>query len=870
MAVSPVHDSTGTIICKKLKRKIATPEDSKAKYRNAIWEAKRRLVEQRLMNLDHADQTEESIPDETAIVVPKDSPTNDVNTSVGVSSSTMERAQEVQSNLSQKFPSFIKLMLKSHVSGGFWLFLELISGRARDVHLYSSSSITRRRVGRTDPMCSLPTITDPIISPAAESPPLEPIRTILEHLVASVARVEARMDEYEHRPPPTLPPPRPEPKPPHNRPRSHPLDAATFAQPLSVVSVAVPQQSSSGAWTSDPWPGFGNHLSSGDLPPSSRPQPTSWDLPPASRQQHTSQWGQPPSSHNPTALEPWGNRFPDLHVPTGHPSWEPAGHRHQASLPAAEYHSWVHQQLPPQPVLDQPSPPFSAVSVATAPFIDINEGFRPNPSGASGSRRTGPADRLIQQELQSMWDLPPASRPHSAWDKWENRFSEPYVYSGGSSWDPPGQRQPACMDEYDRRPSSSRLPNQPEPDPPYTRVNHRPMDVNVPHIPPFSAISSATPSYIDPYSQPQYYTDPYTDPYYENIVSERSTSSAEEVVSGELYNLPENGDLPAIQEENVHVSKNVVEARDEAEPVIENPTIIDEAPKKSYAPIARHLKVHIVRERSFTENAGVAGLPNLCLNAGPIKEVKLEEEVLITKTARKCLKLICAENGNKINDIHPSEAASVDENDYPSTESMNAIRFSESVVSFKDVKGFTDFSIHVDGLMIDAEIPLHLRGEYYEICRSQNKFLHENLMKGFNTKLAAGMISETINIAGAIRAVTDATADHLHNWDTTLKAFEDLGMEVGFLRARIDKLLSISRKAQATIKLKRQERAEAKEETRRLNIKLLDVKVRIQNLDAEIDGLVKKNEEQSYIFREVLLLHGEKGFLLLSCSTYVC
>lgn len=231
--------------------------------------------------------------------------------------------------------------------------------------------------------------------------------------------------------------------------------------------------------------------------------------------------------------------------------------------------------------------------------------------------------------------------------------------------------------------------------------------------------------------------------------------------------------------------------------------------------------------------------------------VKLEEEVLITKTARKCLKLISTENGDKINDINPSEAASVDDNDYSSTESMNAIRFSESVVSFKDVKSFKDFSIHVDGLMIDAEIPLHLRNKYYEICRSQNKFLHENLMKGFNTKLAAGMISETINIAGAIRAATDAAADHLRNWDTTLKAFEDLGMEVGFLRARIDKLLSISREAQATIKLKRQERAEAKEETRRLNIKLLDAKVRIQNLDDEIDGLVKKNEEQSYIFREV-------------------
>ncbi|XP_047977163.1 B3 domain-containing protein Os01g0234100-like isoform X2 [Salvia hispanica] len=451
MAVSPVHDSTGAIICKKLKRKIATPEESKAKHNNAIWENKRRLVEQRLMNLDHTHQTEESIPDETAIVVhrPKDSPTNDVNTSVGVSSSAMERAQEVKANLSRKYPSFIKLMLKSHVSGGFWLGL-----------------------------------------------------------------------------------------------------------PKNFCVAHLPKQD-------------------------------------------------------------------EIVVLVGENEYE------------------------------------------------YSTRYLMEKTGLSGGWRT--------------------------------------------------------------------------------------------------------------------------------------FSIAHKLLAGDVlvYQLIE----------------------------------------------PRKLKVHIVRES--TENVGVASLPNLSLNAEPIKEVKQEEEVLITKTARKCLKLICAENGNKINDIHPSEGASVDDNDYSSTESMNAIRFSESVVSFKEIKGFADFSIHVDGLMIDSEIPLHLRTKYYEICRSQNKFLHENLMKGFNAKLAAGMISETINIAGAIRAATDAAADHLHNWDTTLKAFEDLGMEVGFLRARIDKLLSISREAQAAIKLKRQERAEAKEETRRLNIKLLDVKVRIQNLDAEIDGLVKKNEEQSYIFGEV-------------------
>ncbi|XP_042020441.1 B3 domain-containing protein Os01g0234100-like [Salvia splendens] len=453
MAVSPVHDSTGTIICKKLKRKIATPEESKAKHRNAIWETKRRLVEQRLMNLDHAHQTqEESIPVETAIIVhrPKESPT-DVNTNVGVSSSPMERAQEVQANLSPKFPSFIKLMLKSHVSGGFWL-------------------------GLPKNFC------------VAHLPKHDEIVVLVGE------------NEYEY-----------------------------------TTRYLVEKTGLSGGW--------------------------------------------------------------------------------------------------------------------------------------------------------------------------------------------------------------------------------------------------------------------------------RTFSIAHKLLAGDVlvYQLIE----------------------------------------------PRKLKVHILRERSFTENVEVGSLPNLSLNTEPIKKVKLEEEVLITKTARKCLKLISAENGNKINDINPNEAASVDGNDYSSTESMNAIRFSESVVSFKDVKCFKDFSIHVDGLMIDAEIPLHLRTKYYEICRSQNNFLHENLMKGFNTKLAAGMISETINIAGAIRAATDAATDHLHNWDTTLKAFEDLGMEVGFLRARIGNLLSIYREAQATIKLKRQERAEAKEETRRLNIKLLDVKVRIQNLDAEIDGLVKKNEEQSYIFREV-------------------
>lgn len=43
------------------------------------------------------------------------------HSSVDVNSSAMLRAAEVQANLPCQFPSFVKYMLPSHVSGGFWL-----------------------------------------------------------------------------------------------------------------------------------------------------------------------------------------------------------------------------------------------------------------------------------------------------------------------------------------------------------------------------------------------------------------------------------------------------------------------------------------------------------------------------------------------------------------------------------------------------------------------------------------------------------------------------------------------------------------------------------------------------------------------------
>lgn len=47
-----------------------------------------------------------------------------------VRNAVMEQAKDIQANLDPQFPSFIKFMLRSHVTGGFWLvnyFLSILA-----------------------------------------------------------------------------------------------------------------------------------------------------------------------------------------------------------------------------------------------------------------------------------------------------------------------------------------------------------------------------------------------------------------------------------------------------------------------------------------------------------------------------------------------------------------------------------------------------------------------------------------------------------------------------------------------------------------------------------------------------------------------
>ncbi|KAJ0076915.1 hypothetical protein Patl1_36154 [Pistacia atlantica] len=97
--------------------------------------------------------------------------------------------------------------------------------------------------------------------------------------------------------------------------------------------------------------------------------------------------------------------------------------------------------------------------------------------------------------------------------------------------------------------------------------------------------------------------------------------------------------------------------------------------------------------------------------------------------------------------------------------------------------------------------------------------------------LAAGMISETINIADAIRASKITTSE-------------------SFLQTRLDQLMNLASEPKRS-KQARLERAEAEEEKRILEMKLLEVRETIKKLDAKIETLGVNTDSLQVKFQEV-------------------
>jgi hypothetical protein len=137
-----------------------------------------------------------------------------------------------------------------------------------------------------------------------------------------------------------------------------------------------------------------------------------------------------------------------------------------------------------------------------------------------------------------------------------------------------------------------------------------------------------------------------------------------------------------------------------------------------------------------------------------------------------------------------AEEESSDEDEDSEVTPSSSNTFSDNT-DFDAVKSFADFNIILDDLVIDRELlPGHLRRKYYQLCCDRKMFLHRHLMKPINPVLAAGVISQTVDIAQGIRTsyASSSFLEDLAFWKTTLEALEGLGMDIAFLRKRVDDL----------------------------------------------------------------------------------
>ncbi|CAK9150780.1 unnamed protein product [Ilex paraguariensis] len=273
-------------------------------------------------------------------------------------------------------------------------------------------------------------------------------------------------------------------------------------------------------------------------------------------------------------------------------------------------------------------------------------------------------------------------------------------------------------------------------------------------------------------------------------------------------------------------------------------------------------KVYIVRANDLTEIDGAIGLLTLDAVAKPLNIGWQEKDMIICETAGEKWPVSLPLDSHRDSiqekgmmaldaDFTPAADLSGNDSDDFGSEVFDGIRFSDTDVDFKEVKCIEDFNISVDGLIINSVIPIHLRTKYYELCCSQKSYLHNNLLKGLNCNLVAGIISETVNIADAIKACKLSTSrDSFEAWDKTLKGFEALGMAVGFLRARLNRLVILSYETPMVIESKRLERMQAEEEMRTLEEKLSNMKGRIRTLHVEIESLKVPDERSELTFQE--------------------
>ncbi|KAF6137031.1 hypothetical protein GIB67_030795 [Kingdonia uniflora] len=143
------------------------------------------------------------------------------------------------------------------------------------------------------------------------------------------------------------------------------------------------------------------------------------------------------------------------------------------------------------------------------------------------------------------------------------------------------------------------------------------------------------------------------------------------------------------------------------------------------------------------------------------------------------------------------------------------------------------FDVAVDGLRKNSELSNGIWTKYYELCRSQNVFLHGNLLKQ-NIKLVDGVISETVILANGIKSSKLSTfINDFSAWDRSLEGLEDLEMNVDFLCTKLQRLENlVSESEHERYTKKRNEALDEfvcmEEEWKRLDVVLLSLKRRAE------------------------------------------
>ncbi|KAL1809922.1 hypothetical protein ACET3Z_026912 [Daucus carota] len=277
-------------------------------------------------------------------------------------------------------------------------------------------------------------------------------------------------------------------------------------------------------------------------------------------------------------------------------------------------------------------------------------------------------------------------------------------------------------------------------------------------------------------------------------------------------------------------------------------------------------KVYVVRQNELTDVDGALSLLNLDVKTkqpqpegGSFSRLKT---LLIRKRKRPSASALIQKKNKKmlvsrsVRDLGQLREQSGNDSEEFGSEVLEGSKLSKTLVPFKDVKSFEDFHIVVNDLCIDSELPEHIRLKYYELCCKKNAFLHSRFLPGLYSKLAAGIIGETVNIADAIKSCKLTTSwDEFAVWEKSLKSFELLGMKVGFIRHRMHTLRGLAFETQGASDFKNylgaiSKRIHAEDEIRNLEAKLVELKAACENYDADIEMLRSKAEKHESEFQE--------------------